>query len=115
MPADDDHVKRNAKSQRLLQMAREKARKQNGYDSAVTRRDLARLFEDEYKNDENRSDFVNQTSAKILAEPVSEADVDAIRDEGEQRADASTLTCDIGKSYKFEGTPLKDNGYGYYL
>ncbi|KAJ6570004.1 hypothetical protein B0H10DRAFT_1831904 [Mycena sp. CBHHK59/15] len=30
-------------------MACEKARKQNGYDSAVTRRDLAHLFEDEYK------------------------------------------------------------------
>ncbi|KAJ7512821.1 P-loop containing nucleoside triphosphate hydrolase protein, partial [Mycena galericulata] len=49
MPREDDHVKRTAESQRVLQAAREKARKKNGYDWVATRRDLARLFEASFK------------------------------------------------------------------
>ncbi|KAJ7714046.1 hypothetical protein DFH07DRAFT_763152 [Mycena maculata] len=49
MPSEDDHVKRTAKSQHILQAAREKARRKRNYDSAKTRRDLARLFEEQYK------------------------------------------------------------------
>ncbi|KAJ7214354.1 hypothetical protein GGX14DRAFT_563175 [Mycena pura] len=48
----DEHVKRTAESQRVLQAAREKARRKNIYDSAQTRHDLghlARLFEAEFK------------------------------------------------------------------
>ncbi|KAJ7774230.1 P-loop containing nucleoside triphosphate hydrolase protein [Mycena maculata] len=49
MPSEDDHVKRTAKSQHILQAACEKARRKRNYDSAKTRRDLARLFEEQYK------------------------------------------------------------------
>ncbi|KAJ7670871.1 P-loop containing nucleoside triphosphate hydrolase protein [Mycena polygramma] len=45
---EDDHVKRNEDSQRLLRDAREKASKKNKYDWEATRRDLTRLFEEEY-------------------------------------------------------------------
>ncbi|KAJ7745181.1 P-loop containing nucleoside triphosphate hydrolase protein [Mycena maculata] len=46
---EDAHVKRSTESQRLLREAREKARKKHGYDWQATRRDLARIFEEEYK------------------------------------------------------------------
>jgi bloom syndrome protein len=49
MALEDDHVKRAAESQRILKVAREKARRKDKYDSAKTRRDLARLFEEKYK------------------------------------------------------------------
>ncbi|KAJ6602109.1 P-loop containing nucleoside triphosphate hydrolase protein [Mycena sp. CBHHK59/15] len=49
MPAVDEHVKRTAESQRVLQAAREKARRKNNYDSEQTRRDLTRLFDEEFK------------------------------------------------------------------
>ncbi|KAJ7208650.1 hypothetical protein GGX14DRAFT_395801 [Mycena pura] len=52
MSSADEHVKRTAESQRVLQAAREKARRKNIYDSAQTRHDLghlARLFEAEFK------------------------------------------------------------------
>ncbi|KAJ7718342.1 P-loop containing nucleoside triphosphate hydrolase protein [Mycena metata] len=49
MSSADEHLKRTADSQRILQAAREKARQKNGYDSAQTRRDLARLFEADFK------------------------------------------------------------------
>ncbi|KAJ7240931.1 P-loop containing nucleoside triphosphate hydrolase protein [Mycena rebaudengoi] len=48
MPDVGDHIQRNAKSRALLQAAREKAREKTKYDSEATRRDLARLFEEEY-------------------------------------------------------------------
>jgi bloom syndrome protein len=48
MPSEDDHVQRNTESQRVLQEAREKARQKSRYDSAKTRRDLARLFEQKH-------------------------------------------------------------------
>jgi ATP-dependent helicase YprA (DUF1998 family) len=48
MPAEADHVKRTAESQRILQQAREKARRKTNYDSARTRRDLARRFQEQY-------------------------------------------------------------------
>ncbi|KAJ7820644.1 hypothetical protein B0H14DRAFT_3472172 [Mycena olivaceomarginata] len=46
---EEDHVKRNEESQRLLRHACEKARKKNGYDWEATRRDLTRPPEEEYK------------------------------------------------------------------
>ncbi|KAJ7199855.1 hypothetical protein GGX14DRAFT_401142 [Mycena pura] len=52
MSSADEHVKRTAESQRVLQAAREKAGRKNIYDSAQTRHDLghlARLFEAEFK------------------------------------------------------------------
>ncbi|KAJ6628448.1 P-loop containing nucleoside triphosphate hydrolase protein [Mycena sp. CBHHK59/15] len=49
MPSTDEHVKRAAQSQRILEEAREKARRKNKYDSDQTRRDLARLFEEMFK------------------------------------------------------------------
>ncbi|KAJ7029936.1 P-loop containing nucleoside triphosphate hydrolase protein, partial [Mycena alexandri] len=49
MTSADEHIKRTADSQRILEAAREKARRKNGYDSAQTRRDLARLFEADFK------------------------------------------------------------------
>ncbi|KAJ7474944.1 P-loop containing nucleoside triphosphate hydrolase protein [Mycena latifolia] len=49
MPSRTDHVKRTAESQQILQAAREKARRKTGYDSAKTRRDLACLFEAQFK------------------------------------------------------------------
>ncbi|KAJ7152391.1 P-loop containing nucleoside triphosphate hydrolase protein [Mycena filopes] len=49
MPSDDEHIKRTAESQRILKAAREKARHKTKDDSEQTRRDLARLFEAEFK------------------------------------------------------------------
>jgi bloom syndrome protein len=49
MAREHDHVKRTAESQRILQQAREKARKKARYNSEATRRDLARLFEESFK------------------------------------------------------------------
>ncbi|KAF8207647.1 P-loop containing nucleoside triphosphate hydrolase protein [Mycena galopus ATCC 62051] len=47
MPSAEDHVLRTAESQRLLEEARQKARRKRQYDSANTRRDLARLFQEQ--------------------------------------------------------------------
>ncbi|KAJ6526206.1 P-loop containing nucleoside triphosphate hydrolase protein [Mycena sp. CBHHK59/15] len=49
MPSTDEHVKRAAQSQHILEEAREKARRKNKYDSDQMRRDLARLFEEMFK------------------------------------------------------------------
>ncbi|KAJ7346301.1 P-loop containing nucleoside triphosphate hydrolase protein [Mycena albidolilacea] len=54
MPAEqveDEHVKRTTESQRILQKAREKARRKKKYDSIKTRRDLARLFREQEGKD----------------------------------------------------------------
>jgi bloom syndrome protein len=49
--ADDEHVKRTTESQRILQEAREKARRKKKYDSIKTRRDLASLFREQEGKD----------------------------------------------------------------
>ncbi|KAJ7103240.1 P-loop containing nucleoside triphosphate hydrolase protein [Mycena belliarum] len=49
MAQEDETIKRAALSQHLLQEARDKARVKSNYDSAVTRRDLTRLFEESFK------------------------------------------------------------------
>ncbi|KAJ7199390.1 P-loop containing nucleoside triphosphate hydrolase protein [Mycena pura] len=48
MSSEEEHIKRTAESQRILKAARERARRKRNYDSAQTRRDLARLFEAEF-------------------------------------------------------------------
>ncbi|KAJ7114322.1 P-loop containing nucleoside triphosphate hydrolase protein [Mycena epipterygia] len=47
--SEDDHVQRTLESQRILQAAREKARRRDNYDSARTRRELTRLFEEKFQ------------------------------------------------------------------
>ncbi|KAJ6451972.1 hypothetical protein C8R45DRAFT_1113313 [Mycena sanguinolenta] len=49
MPTADEYTRRAEKSQRLLQAAHQKARRKTKYDSARTQRNLAHLFEENFK------------------------------------------------------------------